>query len=111
MMAPTASEELTQLKQWVGWRLEYLKERDEWTKVPYSPVTAHKASSTDPSTWSTRELAERYRDAAGLNGVGFVFAPDGDLSGIDLDHCRDAETGEIAEWARDIIATMDSYTE
>jgi archaellum biogenesis ATPase FlaH len=32
-------------------------------------------------------------------------------TGIDLDHCRKPETGEIKPWARRIIAVLNSYTE
>ena len=31
--------------------------------------------------------------------------------GIDLDDCRNPETGEIAAWAQEIIDRFDSYTE
>jgi hypothetical protein len=31
--------------------------------------------------------------------------------GVDLDHCRDPETGAIEKWAREIIAFLWSYTE
>jgi putative DNA primase/helicase len=34
-----------------------------------------------------------------------------DYVGLDLDDCRDPETGEIALWAQEIIDGMDSYTE
>jgi hypothetical protein len=41
-------EELTERPQWVCWRLE---ERDEkLTKVPYTPGTLRRASSTDLMT-------------------------------------------------------------
>src|SRR5206468_7814503 len=43
------------------------------------------------------------------DGVGIVLG-DG-LVGVDLDHCRDPETGAIAPWAQTVIATLDSYTE
>jgi primase-polymerase (primpol)-like protein len=33
------------------------------------------------------------------------------LTGIDLDKCRDAVTGVIAEWALAIVRRLDSYTE
>ncbi|MCH8327724.1 MAG: hypothetical protein IID15_04270, partial [Candidatus Marinimicrobia bacterium] len=30
---------------------------------------------------------------------------------MDLDHIRDADTGEIEEWALDVVRKLDSYTE
>jgi putative DNA primase/helicase len=46
-----------------------------------------------------------------LSGVGFVFAEDDPFAGIDLDHCRDSETGAVAPWAQKIVDALDSYTE
>ncbi len=45
------------------------------------------------------------------DGIGFVFSPDDPYCGIDLDHCRNLETGETADWARAIIEAINSYTE
>ena len=35
----------------------------------------------------------------------------GDLTGVDLDHCRDQETGQIEPWAVEVVTLIDSYTE
>ena len=45
------------------------------------------------------------------DGVGFVFSTHDPYSGIDLDGCRDPETGEIEPWAEEWIRRCDSYTE
>jgi putative DNA primase/helicase len=42
-------------------------------------------------------------ESGDYEGVGFVFCSADPYVGIDLDHCRDPETGEIEEWAREII--------
>ena len=47
----------------------------------------------------------------GYGGIGFVFTPEDDLCGVDLDGCLDPETGEIEPWAWEIIEELDSYTE
>jgi primase-polymerase (primpol)-like protein len=44
-------------------------------------------------------------------GIGFVLTPDDPFAGIDLDHCRDPETGEIEPWASEIVDRFQSYTE
>ena len=46
-----------------------------------------------------------------MRGIGLVLVADDDLMVFDLDHCRDAETGVIEEWATGIIDTLNSYTE
>lgn len=96
-------EELTERPQWVCWRLE---ERDEkLTKVPYTPGTLRRASSTDLMTWSTFKDALAAYEAAEppYSGIGFVFSSGDPYTGIDLDDCRNPETGAIAPWAQRII--------
>ena len=46
-----------------------------------------------------------------MSGVGFVFTEDDPYAGIDIDKCRNSETGEIDQWARKIVDALDSYTE
>lgn len=97
--------DLLNLAQWVCWKAEKRQSKrkgDYWTKVPYSARTGGKASATDSATWATFTDARDACKRSGYDGLGFVFA--GDLVGIDLDDCRDAETGKIAEWARPILA-------
>jgi len=39
----------------------------------------------------------------GFDGIGFVLSSGDPFCGIDLDSCRDSETGEIEEWVQKII--------
>jgi len=104
--AENIPEELTKRPQWVCWRLE---ERDgKLTKVPYQPNGRH-ASATDLMTWSTFTEAilavyppDDYK-ALGFDGIGFVFCNADPYAGIDLDKCRDPETGEIESWALEML--------
>jgi hypothetical protein len=107
MVADTLS--MSDLRQWLCWRSE---ERDgKPTKVPYDPSTGEKAESTNPKTWTSYEKARRACRDHGYEGVGFVFTPDDDLCGVDLDKCLNPETGEIESWAQEVIEELDSYTE
>ena len=107
MVADTRN--MTDLRQWLVWRSE---ERDgKPTKIPYSPLTGQRASSTTPETWAGYREAVRACEEHGYGGVGFVFTPEDDLCGVDLDSCLDPETGEIEGWAREIIEELDSYAE
>lgn len=99
--------------QWVTWCWE--GEPNPGTgkrnKVLKNPRTGYNADSTNPKTWASFDVASRAAIARGHAGVGFVFTADDPLIGIDLDGCRDPETGALAEWAREAIVALDSYTE
>jgi len=94
----------------VGWKFED-RNGDEPTKVPARIDGKGRASSTDPSTWSTFAEAKAGWKQIGAAGRGFVLVAEDDLCCVDLDHCRDATTGEIAPEAQAIIDSLDSYTE
>jgi len=102
--------ELKALPQWVVWR-EEIREGKK-TKVPYQPRNPkRKASSTKPDTWGTFEQALNVAKTNGFGGIGYVFSVEDPYCGVDLDHCRDPVTGEIAQWAWEIIRRLNSYTE
>ena len=103
---------LTERPQWVCWRLE--TRDDKPTKVPYVAGTNSRASSTDLMTWSSFEYALAAYEAGEppYDGIGFVFCSADPFVGIDLDDCRDAESGEVAPWAQDIInRVQEGYVE
>src|SRR5215218_2509349 len=105
-------EQLTERPQWVCWRLE--EREGKATKVPYTPGTARRASSTDLMTWSTFDQALAAYEAGEppYHGVGFCFSSADPFVGIDLDKCRDPEDGEITEWAQKIISRVqEGYVE
>jgi putative DNA primase/helicase len=105
-------ERLTERPQWVCWRLEERGYR--MTKVPYTPGTLRRASSTDLMTWRTFEEARAAyeRSEPPYSGVGFVFCSGDPFVGIDLDDCRNPESGEISSWAEKIISSVrEGYVE
>lgn len=69
------------------------------------------ASHSEPSHWTGYDDAIRTAAAMAAAGVGFVFHESDPYSGIDLDGCRDPETGAIEDWALRIIEQANSYTE
>ncbi|WP_042663063.1 hypothetical protein [Haloferax sp. ATB1] len=102
-------ETLREREQWVCWREE---ERDgKPTKIPVTPGGGGFASSTEAETWASFEAALEYTETAHADGIGFVFTDDDPIVGVDLDDCRDPETGDVDDAALDIIARLDSYTE
>jgi primase-polymerase (primpol)-like protein len=94
---------------WVLWRWEEIPGRGR-TKVPYRP-SGERAKANDSTTWRPFHLIVRAYKRGLWDGVGFVVSDEDDLCGVDLDHCRDPQTGEIAEWTQTIIDALDSYTE
>ena len=111
-MVENIPERLTERRQWVNWRLE---ERDgKRTKVPYTPGTLCRASSTDLMTWRTfsEALAAYEAGEPPYDGIGFMFCSADPFVGIDLDKCRNPETGKVAEWARKLIdSVQEGYVE
>src|ERR1039457_1833214 len=93
-------------------------------KIPFDPNTLCPANSSDAC--GSHELvvdclanARAYPDweppveGPRFDGIGFRFEYDetAPFAFIDLDHCRNLETGEIEPWAKAIIMRLSSYTE
>jgi putative DNA primase/helicase len=116
-------QEMKDRRQWVCWRYE---ERDgKKTKVPINARTGKLASSTNPKTWNSFNVAvRRYNKSANyepisapeandlVDGIGFVF--NNDYIGVDLDHILTEVDGTPAwkPWAQDILKNCpDTYAE
>lgn len=107
--AGAVPDTLTALPQWVCWRPlpDRTNPDGKPKKCPIDAATGKAASSTDPATWGTFEEAQALLARRPvLAGLGFVFAIDGGLVGIDLDGCLDAATGEVVVWAADWLARL-----
>lgn len=120
-------KELRDCPQWIAWwsivgegrrvqlpnggSTSLLKAQAKAHKLPIDPQTGGLASSTRPETWSSFEKACSSASKWSLTGIGFVFSDTDEYSGVDFDNCRNSETGEIADWAWEIIRRLDSYTE
>jgi putative DNA primase/helicase len=102
-------DSLKALSQWVCWRYDWRVDR--WTKPPYHPNGREHACVDEPATWSTFEKALRGYQRGAVDGVGLVLTPELGLVGVDLDHCRDGEAGDIAPWANTIAQRLASYAE
>jgi putative DNA primase/helicase len=112
VLADGVPAELKALRQWVLWRYEPNDKRTKWTKVPYQArKPGAKADSTKPTTWATFEEALASYQRGGVDGVGLVFSAGDPYCGIDLDRCRDPESGEIQPWARRLLDRLNGYSE
>jgi primase-polymerase (primpol)-like protein len=83
------------------WRFE---ERDgKPTKVPYDPKDGKRASSTDLMTWGTFFEALEALETGRFSGIGFVLCSADPYAGVDLDKCRNPETGELTPEAQSVV--------
>lgn len=102
-----ALDTLCRYEQWVCWKNEYNK------KPPLNPETGERASTTDPTTWS--EFGTAYGFAIDnqqkVDGLGFMLTAETPFVGIDLDDCRDPDTGHLNQRAKKFVEKFDSYTE
>ena len=98
--------ELKQRRQWVNWR--YVVRDGKKTKVPFQP-DGKTASSTDRTQWSDFKAVVDAESK--FDGIGYVFDAEDCYVGIDLDGCRNPETGELDLWAKNVIVQLGSYAE
>lgn len=70
---------------------EELKKLDQWVchreKMPINSKTGKAASVNDKVTWSSYQDACKFADSHNDCGIGFIFAKEREIVGIDLDHC------------------------
>jgi putative DNA primase/helicase len=85
-------------------------EKQKWSKLPVQP-TGRSASSTNPATWTDFLTAQKAYENGNFDGLGFVFTGDDNLIGIDIDDCRDPQTGTLNKLAQDILDNVEGYAE
>ena len=103
--------ELKALSQWVCWKLVHNPKKPKPDKLPVDLRTGNLASVIDANTWTDFAVAVQHLKANGCTGIGFVLTADDPYCVIDLDGCRNPETGEIAPWAQAIITRFNTRTE
>src|SRR5262245_255689 len=83
--------------RWVGWLLV------DDNRVPKIGSSKRNAYVNKPETWRT--FAECPDDRCGivLNGDG--------LGAVDLDSCRDPDSGALASWAAELVKDFNSHAE
>jgi primase-polymerase (primpol)-like protein len=61
--------------------------------------------------WKEHSEFDSKAGAQFWDGIGFEFHPGGPYFGIDLDDCRDPESGNIETIAMEIVRRFNTYTE
>lgn len=100
--------------RWAPWRAEWNPKKRKYGKVPHrADQIEYGLSNKTTKGWTTFDAAmAAYRaNPKKFAGVGYIMTAQQDVIGVDLDHCRDADTGEVAPWALELAAKLDSYTE
>ncbi len=105
---------------WCCGRLVWNEKDQRYDKVPFIADMrgTAKASSTNPQTWRTYDVAravlEKSQSWTGTYAPPFnflMFMCDGTFTFLDQDHCRNQETGEYEPEALERARKIDSYTE
>jgi putative DNA primase/helicase len=106
---------LQQLAQWVCW-FKVDMPNGKQKKMAVKPakllqINQERLDYTNPKNWSSLELAVRcwQSNPHAITGVGFVFTALDQCRLVDLDGVI-SEAG-VLEYAKDLVALLDSYTE
>lgn len=96
---------------WLVWKLGPLNPKTgKHSKLPCNHVTGIQNDKSDPSIWVSFDTAVSLaQNDPRFSGIGLL--PMGKIIGLDLDKCRNKETGEIDAWAKDWITRLNSYSE
>lgn len=102
---------LRSAKRWVAWRASW--DDGKFNKKP-GRIDRPGAGLKDWTTtgWTDFESAMRAYESNRhiFGGVGYVLTDQREITAVDLDHCVGPD-GTVAEWAQEIVAKLDSYTE
>lgn len=104
-------QDMKDIPRWVLWRNVRRKKPDGsfvWAKMPFTASGSY-GSSTDAKTWCTYDEAAEALMLGDYDGLGFVLG-DG-LHGIDLDDCRNEETGQLSDLALEVLDRVGGYAE
>ena len=100
---PPALNALCLRDHWVTWQWRRGKNGKEWTKPPFrADSPSELAANNNPATWTTHHAAVAAVLAGKAHGIGFVLT-NTNIGAVDLDKCRDPETGKVDAWAQKIL--------
>jgi predicted P-loop ATPase len=97
---------LRKFDRWSPWRAQWNEKRGKWDKIPQVVDNLNYNLSTNKvKSWVSFDHVVKSLDLSKSAGLGFVMTGIKGLIAIDLDNC----IGE--QWAQDVIAMVNSYTE
>lgn len=98
--------------RWAPWRAVWNDKKKKYEKIPHrADRPQYGLSSLSTRGWTTFHDAMRayQRQPDKFAGVGYLMTGAHGLVAVDLDKC--VKGGEIAPWAAEVMAKLDSYTE
>jgi hypothetical protein len=93
------------------WRFGKTRPNGKREKIPCHHETRRSIDHTDPAALLPFDRAYRASLSIACDGLGFSFQAEDCVVGIDLDDCRNPETGTIHPAAEDIILRGGTYGE
>lgn len=106
--------QMRQAKRWAPWRAVWNEKKKKYEKIPHRAARPeYGLSNKNVTGWVSFDEAMAVYKAHPdkFSGIGYLMTGPHGVVGTDLDHCRDPVTGVIDEWAMEVAAKLDSYTE
>jgi primase-polymerase (primpol)-like protein len=101
---PRALASLIARPQWCVWQWER-DGKGRWQKPPFMARCPDRhASSSNPETWTDFATALGTLQADRAEGLTYMLTKEEPLAAIDVDHCRERESGNLDEWAQALLA-------
>jgi hypothetical protein len=89
----------------------YVRNGKKWDKPPRHARKGHICSVTAPENWGAFDQAVATANRLSLAGVGYSLSEDDNLTGLDIDHCRDPVTQTFSPLATKVLAFAETYAE
>jgi len=94
--------EMLREKRWVRYFLQP-KPEGGTAKIPLG-------NHSDPATWSSFDDCVAAIEPEKQQGIGYCFL-DGEIHGLDIDHCRNPQSGQLCPEAMVLLSRMGSWSE
>jgi hypothetical protein len=107
----SAFDPLRSAKAWLTWKYVWNDKASKYDKPPCDARSGKVCGATDPAHWGTFEEARQTAKRCNMAGVGLVIHAGDNLTGVDLDNCRNPVTGELSDLAKEMVAYAESYAE
>lgn len=98
--------------RWAPWRAVWNAKKQKYEKIPHrASRPEHGLSNKNQAGWVRFDVAMQayLQHPDKFSGVGYLMTGKHGVTGVDLDHC--VTDGKIDDWALEVAAKLDSYTE